>query len=87
MEVFRAKWRTKTCWICGTDKWELQGYINFALTDGPGAWALGGPSLPCVAVICKTCGNTVLINAVITQIVSPALSANAPSPAGPPLGQ
>lgn len=51
------------CPVCGNSNWTLaDGYIQLPVQDKLGSVVLGGPVLPCVAIVCTNCGNTVLLN-------------------------
>jgi hypothetical protein len=51
------------CSICGTTNWVLaNSYIMISVQDELSSFAIGGPSLPSVAIICQNCGNTHLMN-------------------------
>ncbi len=56
----------KACPVCGKKAFSLQdGMIPLTVQKEPGVMSIGGPSLPCVGLICDNCGNTVLINLMI----------------------
>jgi hypothetical protein len=76
---FTKKWRNRTCPVCGTARWDLQGHITLTLADKPGEhqFIVGGPGMPCVAAICQECGNTLLFNLVVAGVVA---GGTAPSP-------
>lgn len=59
------------CRLCTVNAWEFNGFIALGLSDSPGVAQFGGQNLPSVALVCKNCGNTVLINAVIAGLVLP----------------
>jgi hypothetical protein len=67
--------RMPNCPICGQNKWQfVPGFISLSLTANLGQVALGGPNLPCVAIVCGVCGNTVLMNTIVLgleQIATP----------------
>jgi hypothetical protein len=63
-----AKWTAKTCPFCNQSKWDIGGWSPILLGPGAGNVVIGGAVLPSVAMVCMTCGNTVLINAIIAGI-------------------
>ena len=71
VEHINAKWKSQACWLCGTNSWDVAAYVGLQLSDH-GGLVIGGQFLPVVAVTCKNCGNTVLVNAIIAGI-SPEL--------------
>jgi hypothetical protein len=63
------KWRGRPCQMCGVGKWNVQE-STFQLTEfNQGSMVIGGPVIPVVPVTCDNCGNTVLVNAILTGIV------------------
>jgi hypothetical protein len=50
-----------TCPICGHNTWMLGSYVMLPVTPNPNQMRIG-TSYPCIAVICRTCGNTHLLN-------------------------
>jgi hypothetical protein len=60
-------WRRKNCLLCDNDKWEVHGHVTLGLADKRGSTQLGGAALPCAAVVCTKCGNTILINMVVVD--------------------
>lgn len=51
------------CPVCAHPEWTLaDGFIFLAIQEPSGPVVLGGPSMPCVALVCNNCGNTVLLN-------------------------
>jgi len=46
-----------TCPMCGNKEFTIaDGYTIQTLQDRIGTIQLGGPSIPCVTIICKNCG-------------------------------
>ena len=55
--------RITACPLCGTNGWTLaDGFAPLALQESFFGFRVGGPVLPCVALVCNNCGNTHLIN-------------------------
>jgi predicted RNA-binding Zn-ribbon protein involved in translation (DUF1610 family) len=70
-EHLKAKWKFP-CPMCRSNEWTLNGYVALPLADQPNTIIIGGGAvLPAVAVVCRNCGNTVLVNAVIAGIQPP----------------
>jgi hypothetical protein len=69
IEHVNKKWKGSQCRQCEANNWSVDGIIQIALGEFPGPVQLGGTVLPTVAVICRNCGNTVLINLVIAGVV------------------
>lgn len=55
-----------TCVACRSNQWTLaEGFVAFPLQDSTGTFTLGGPTMPCIAVVCNVCGNTLFLNAIV----------------------
>jgi hypothetical protein len=57
--------------------WTLvDGYVAPLVQDEPsGLFALGGKTLPCVAISCNSCGNTHLLNLLTLGLAAMELNA------------
>ncbi len=71
IEFLNTKWGQRSCPMCGVYNWsvqdmayEIRGYLPWLLPQG-------GPRMPIIPVVCKNCGNTVLVNAIISGIIPP----------------
>jgi hypothetical protein len=63
IEALKAKGALRNCPTCGHISWMIGSYVALPVTrnaDRPPT--LGGPTYPLVAVICRVCGNTQLVN-------------------------
>jgi hypothetical protein len=65
----KSTWAVQTCPMCKQNNWEIHGQITITLGGTPGHGSGGGQSLPCAAVICQVCGNSVIINLVVAGVV------------------
>lgn len=65
----REKWRDKNCPMCGGGPWEVQPTLFQITAWTPGYLQPGLPTIPLCPITCKNCGNTILINAIISQTV------------------
>lgn len=71
----QAKWAGRPCPMCGVSDWNVHD-STFQLTEfNQGSMVIGGPVIPVVPVICKNCGNTILINAIIAGLIKPETGA------------
>ncbi|AMV12876.1 hypothetical protein SDA97_05340 [Legionella pneumophila serogroup 1] len=67
----KEKWKGKSCPMCQTGNWIVQGNC-FQLTEyNANAFVIGGPVIPIIPVICNNCSNTLLINALLAHVVAP----------------
>ena len=72
INFINEKWKGLNCPICGgggpwnvPDKiFELREYNNGDIILGN-----GGPIIPLIPVTCMNCGNTILINAILSGVV------------------
>lgn len=73
IEHLKAKWQNRPCPMCGQGNWTVQDKVFELREFHDGAMVIGGSALvPIVPVTCANCGNTVLINAIFSKIVSAA---------------
>lgn len=57
--------KMRACTLCQTNSWTLaDGFAPLALQEDFAGLTIGGPALPCVALVCNNCGNTYLINLI-----------------------
>jgi hypothetical protein len=75
----------RPCPFCGKRAGHIlaDGFVFLSTTRQPNAGEGRGSSLPSVALICRKCGNTMLINAVVLglQALLPGTSAKHPDTA------
>lgn len=45
------------CNVCGQNDLIVEGPFSKTIQEMPGSLVLGGPSIPTMAVICKSCGH------------------------------
>ena len=67
------KWGTRPCTMCGQSSWGVNDSVFQLIEFHKGAFIIGGSALPVIPVICKNCGNTVFVNAVVAGIVEPSV--------------
>jgi len=67
----QEKWNGRPCPMCGAANWKVQPSI-FQMSEysDQGLMVGGVPLLPLVPVTCSNCGNTMLVNAVVSGLVS-----------------
>jgi len=78
-EFLQAKWKDRPCPMCGQDSWSIQQGVFALLELHEKGVAIGSSSpspvhpaaevVPVVPVVCKSCGNTVLVNAIVADII------------------
>ena len=63
LAVLNDRIKGSACQLCHTSAWTLaDGLVSVGLQEDFSAFQVGGPALPCVALVCNNCGNTCLIN-------------------------
>ena len=63
LRTLQERIKIQACPLCGTNTWTLaDGFVALPVQEGFSAFEVGGPALPCVALVCNNCGNTYLIN-------------------------
>ena len=60
------------CFVCGKDEWSVQRDLIELRPYTGGGLVVGGPVYPALQIVCTTCGQTVLFNAVVAGLVPPA---------------
>jgi hypothetical protein len=66
----RDKWgERRACAQCGSGEWSVGDRVYELTEFHEGNVIVGGPVVPVVPVTCTNCGNTVLLNALISRIV------------------
>lgn len=67
----RVKWANRPCPMCGAGPWQVQDSIFQLLEYSEGGLTIGGPVIPVIPVACANCGNTVLVNAIVSKALAP----------------
>ncbi len=70
-EWLQQKWgANKACQMCAVSDWAIGTNVaQLPLADPHAESTYSGGSYPCVIVICRNCGNMVLVNALTAGIV------------------
>ena len=73
VSLITQKWKNWTCPFSGDSNWIVADHAVTPMTIGQGgSIIMGGANYPQVMLICKTCGYTVFINAVLVGIFPPS---------------
>lgn len=56
VNALQAKGVNRPCPRCGTAKFSVVGETQITLQENPGAFVIGGPSIPAIIVACDNCG-------------------------------
>jgi hypothetical protein len=88
-----ANWGGHRCPMCGLGPWEAGNTVQeIREYIGGGGILVGGAVVPVVAVTCKNCGYTALVNAIIAGVMDrsgqiiPPVDAPAPDASTVPTG-
>lgn len=73
LEHLRVKWAGRSCNMCGQGNWNVSGKLFELREFQSGSLSVGGPVVPVVPIVCTNCGNTVLVNAIVSGVVPPVL--------------
>ncbi|WP_139015778.1 hypothetical protein [Ensifer aridi] len=57
------------CPVCSQRNWGLLDHLLHVPIYHGGSLVVGGPTYPHVGLICQNCGNTQLINAVVSGVL------------------
>ena len=70
IDHLKLKWRGQKCPMCSTGNWNVSDKIFELREFHDGNVVIGnGPIVPIVPVTCDNCGNTVLVNAIVSGAV------------------
>jgi len=76
LDILTKKWKTKECSMCGDKAWHFGKNVFELRKYERGGMVFGGvPIIPVIPVTCNNCGNTVLVNALVTKMVEPSEAA------------
>lgn len=66
------KWGNKPCPMCAHNNWTVSDKLFELREFQAGNIVLGAvPIIPVFPVTCNNCGNTVLVNGIVSQVVEP----------------
>ena len=68
-EWVKKHWKNWACPFSGDTDWDLGQYIAEARAFSGGGLNVGGPVYPYLVLTCKSCGYTVLLNAMKVGIL------------------
>ncbi len=71
IEHLKEKWAGRPCQMCGGANWNVQRTVFEIREFDKGSLTVGGPVIPVVPVVCNNCGNTVMVNAIISKVLPP----------------
>jgi len=66
----KEKWEGRACPLCGVGNWNISDSVFELREYHGGNLVIGaGPIVPIVPVTCSNCGNTIMINALLSGAV------------------
>ena len=66
----KEKWKGRSCPLCNSGNWNISDTVYELREFQEGNLVLGaGPILPLIPVTCNNCGNTVLVNALVSKAI------------------
>lgn len=69
LTFLRKKWKNMECPYCGERSWAILNVVFSIKSESSEGLPLGAiPIIAVIPVICKNCGNTVLINDAIAHV-------------------
>ncbi|MCR4315269.1 MAG: hypothetical protein NUW37_02860 [Planctomycetes bacterium] len=70
IDHLKKKWRGKPCTLCGASSWGVSDKVYELREFNEGDFKVGNvPIMPLIPVTCDNCGNTILVNAILTGFV------------------
>lgn len=68
IEFLKSKWKNK-CPMCGTGDWLVQGTTFQLMEFHKNATILGGPVMPVLPIICRTCSYVAFISPLVAGLI------------------
>lgn len=69
IEKLNQRAPTAICPVCQRDRWTLSdGLTMFILQEQVPGIVIGGPVMPCIAIVCTNCGNTHFLNLFVLGV-------------------
>ncbi len=68
----KEKWGGRPCPQCGVGNWGVSDTVYELREFNQGNFVIGGvPIMPVIPVTCNNCGNTILVNAMLSGAIEP----------------
>ena len=62
-------WKNPPCSICQSQSWNLADIVFELREFNQGNMVVGAPVMPVIAITCNKCGNTLLLNAIVLELL------------------
>ncbi|MGF7028451.1 hypothetical protein [Sphingobacterium sp. HSC-15S19] len=70
IQHLNEKWGNRPCPMCGSNSWNVSDNVYELREFHGGDLVLGnGPILPVIPVTCNNCGNSILVNALMSRAI------------------
>ncbi|WP_412984686.1 hypothetical protein [Pontimicrobium sp. IMCC45349] len=70
LKHLNEKWGNRACPMCNSNSWTVNDTVyELRQFQGGNIVIGGGPIYPIIPVNCNNCGNTVLVNALVSQAI------------------
>jgi len=70
VKFLTSKWKNTPCPMCHVGSFNVSDTIYELREFNQGALVIGGaPIIPVIPIICNNCGNTVLVNALLSGAI------------------
>ncbi len=79
IEHLKNKWGSRPCPMCQKGPWNVQDSTYQLIQYNGGGFVIGGPVIPVIPITCGNCGNTILVNAIVADVMK---SSSPPSQEG-----
>lgn len=73
-----GKWQGRNCPMCNQGNWNVSDKIFELREYNGGSMVIGGnsPIVPIIPVTCDNCGNVLMVNAIVAQVLEQGGSKN-----------
>ena len=71
IDHLNGKWGKRTCPMCNAETWNISDSTYELREFKEGTLVVGGSIVTVILITCGNCGNTVLVNAIVADIVKP----------------
>lgn len=68
---YLKKLNAPKCPLCGNTYWEASDIVFQSLEFNYNGINLGGATFPFIPITCNKCGNTMIINALVANLIDP----------------
>jgi hypothetical protein len=70
IQHLQKKWGNRACPMCQVAQWNVEPQPYQLMQFHAGSLVVGGPIVPVFPVTCTNCGNTLLVNAIVSGAIA-----------------